>query len=290
MKLKNLILLFFASLLFVMCAPRRAVVVHNPAPPPMWGPMGYETVRYYYLPDLMVYYDVHTAMFMYPRGNRWVYRSYLPGYYGHFDLYNTYKVVLHDYYGPAPYQYFNNHRTMYAVGYRGNSAQATIGRRENDTRNYFAPNRNQSASAPGRRGDNASGTRNTTNTGTRNTTTSGTRGETTTGTRNTGATGTRTTTPAGSRTEASSPTRSATPATRTTAPATNRTEVTSPARASAPATRAQAQPAATVRPNPRLNAEDARATRQRTQELRQQSRTAPAAQPSRTTAPLRTRG
>jgi len=283
MKLKNLILLFFASLLFVMCAPRRAVVLQNPLQPPMWGPMGYETVRYYYLPDLMVYYDVHTAMFMYPRGNRWVYRSYLPGYYGHFDLYNTYKVVLLDYYGPAPYQYFNNHRTMYTVGYRGNSAQATLGRRENDTRNYFAPNRNQSANAPGRRGDNASGTRNTT--------TSGTRGETATGTRSTGAPGTRATVPAtGSRTEATSPTRATAPATRATTSV--RTDVTSPTRATTPATRAQVQPETTVRPNPRLNNDDAKATKKRTQELRQQSRTATPedVQRTRTTAPSRTRG
>jgi hypothetical protein len=286
MKLKNLILLFLASLLFVMCAPRRAVVVNNPSPPPMWGPMGYETVRYYYLPDLMVYYDVHTAMFMYPRGNRWVYRSYLPGYYGNFDLYHTYKVVLHDYYGPAPYQYFNNHRSMYAVGYRGNSVQATIGRRENDRRNYFAPNRSHSANAPGRRGDNTSGTRNTTSTSTRNTTTSGTRSETTSGTRNTSSSGTRATIPADTRNETTSSSPATTPSNRVTP---TRTDAT---RASTPPARAQVQPSETVRPNPRLNTEDARATKKRTQELRQQSRSSTPVnvQPSRSTTPSRTRG
>ena len=29
-------------------------------PPPPWGPAGYASVRYYYLPDIEAYYDVQS--------------------------------------------------------------------------------------------------------------------------------------------------------------------------------------------------------------------------------------
>lgn len=156
----KIFLLLFVALSTSMCVSHRTVVVQDPVmpPPPMWGPAGFDGIRYYYMPDMMVYYDLHTGMFIYPRGRRWVTRNYLPGYYGHFDLYNTHVVVINNYFGPSPYQFFNQHRVTYPVGYRGPAYQ-TIGRRGQDSRNYFAPNRGTSAqggrnsTAQGGRGD-----------------------------------------------------------------------------------------------------------------------------------------
>ena len=101
-----------------------AVNVNIGSPPP-WGPAGYSEVRYYYLPDVEAYYDVHTSMFIYNTGGAWVHRKYLPRQYRSYDLYGGYKVVMVDYRGNAPYVQFQEHKTKYARGYHG-QAQKTI--------------------------------------------------------------------------------------------------------------------------------------------------------------------
>jgi hypothetical protein len=98
----------------------------NIGTPPLWGPVGYTEVRYYYLPDVEAYYDIQAAMFIcYVDGN-WVHRTNLPSRYKSYDLYGGYKVVLTDYHGTAPYSYFKDHKSKYAKGYHG-PAQNTYG-------------------------------------------------------------------------------------------------------------------------------------------------------------------
>jgi hypothetical protein len=234
MRIKNLIILVFISGLFIRCAPSRPAVVSYPETPPMWGPAGYDQVRYYYFPDMMVYYDVHSSMFIYPRGSRWVSAYYLPSHYGHFDLYNSYKVVLTDYYGPSPYHNFNRHRQQYAAGSHW-PTQQTIGIRGQHG-NHYAPTRPRTSSAQGVR-------RNSTQ---QSSVRGNTRRESQTNN------GTRTTTPS---VQNQSGTR---------APASVR-----------PRSTQQASPRATpaeTRSNTRLSQPDARAVRERTQQIRQQNR------------------
>jgi len=105
--------------------------------PPQWGPTGYSDVRYYYLPDVEAYYDVHSSMFIYFNGISWVRRSSLPSKYRNYDLYNGYKVVMSDYHGNTPYSHFKEHRMKYAKGYRG-TPQKNFGERpdrKNDNEN-----------------------------------------------------------------------------------------------------------------------------------------------------------
>jgi hypothetical protein len=63
---------------------------------PLWGPVGYDYVNYYYLPDLGVYYDVPRGLFVYFDMGRWVFAPALPPRFGHYDLYHSYKVVIND--------------------------------------------------------------------------------------------------------------------------------------------------------------------------------------------------
>jgi len=98
--------------------------------PPAWGPAGYNSVKYYYLPDVEAYYDVQHSMFIYMVGNSWVHRSYLPVRYKNYDLYGGYKVVMNDYHGNSPYTNFKSYKMKYAKGYRGKS-QRNIGVRNN---------------------------------------------------------------------------------------------------------------------------------------------------------------
>jgi len=99
--------------------------------PPLWGPIGYSNVEYYYLPDIEVYYDIRTSQFIYFFDGKWIRSRDLPRRYRNYDLYSGYKVVLRDYHGTRPYIYFKNHRTKYYKGYKG-TPQRTIGKKDNN--------------------------------------------------------------------------------------------------------------------------------------------------------------
>ena len=125
--MKALKIITITSLLFLTGAVKAQVSVSiNFGSPPMWGPVGYTEVRYYYLPAIEAYYDIHSSMFIYYSGNTWVHRTYLPRRYRNYDLYSGYKVVLTEYRGDSPYSYFKEHKSNYSKKYRGNS-QKTIG-------------------------------------------------------------------------------------------------------------------------------------------------------------------
>ena len=118
----------FAGLFLITLSTQAQVSVNvNIGAPPVWGPVGYAEARYYYIPDIEVYYDIPSAMFIYFDGGGWVRATYLPYRYRHYDLYGAYKVCLDDY-GPNPYIYYKKHRKMYYHGYRG-PVQRTIGMR-----------------------------------------------------------------------------------------------------------------------------------------------------------------
>lgn len=91
----------------------------NIGTPPVWGPVGYTNMEYYYLPDIQSYYDVRASQFIYFGGGTWVRSSRLPRQYRNYDLYSGYKVVLNDYHGRTPYVYYDRHRTKYYKGYHG---------------------------------------------------------------------------------------------------------------------------------------------------------------------------
>lgn len=99
---------------------------------PAWGPSGYNDVRYYYLPDVEAYYDVHTSMFIYISGNKWIRRSHLPSRYHNYDLYRGYKVVMKGYKGNTPYYNFKNDKNRYKKGYHGKAKKTIEARKDNN--------------------------------------------------------------------------------------------------------------------------------------------------------------
>lgn len=113
--------LIFASVLFmsVFFAQAQVSVNVNIGTPPSWGPQGYDDSRYYYLPDIDIYYDIVQSQYIYDNNGRWVRERRLPAKYRQYDLYGGYKVVLTDYRGDAPYSYHSKHRTSYPKGYHG---------------------------------------------------------------------------------------------------------------------------------------------------------------------------
>ncbi|KIO50859.1 hypothetical protein [Flavobacterium hibernum] len=91
----------------------------NIGTPPNWGPQGNDDSRYYYLPDIDIYYDVAKSQYIYDNNGKWMRQNRLPERYRQYDLYGGYKVVLNDYKGDAPYTYHNKHRANYPKGYHG---------------------------------------------------------------------------------------------------------------------------------------------------------------------------
>ena len=61
---------------------------------PSWVSNGYQSVNYYYLPDINVYYHVPSKQYTYLQGNRWVNSRALPRQYRNYDLRRGQKVVI----------------------------------------------------------------------------------------------------------------------------------------------------------------------------------------------------
>lgn len=127
--MKTLKLIAIGIILLVSTASQAQVSVSlNIGTAPSWGPAGYTNIDYYYLPDVQAYYDIRASQFIYVGQGRWIRSRNLPGKYRNYDLYSGYKVILNNYHGHRPYNYYNTHRAKYRVGYRV-ANQRTIGHR-----------------------------------------------------------------------------------------------------------------------------------------------------------------
>ena len=102
----------------VYCSPKnlqaqvKVGVNINIGSQPVWGPVGYDYVDYYYLPDIDAYYYVPGRQFIYLSNGRWIFAASLPVAYRHYNLYSGYKVVINE---PRPYLHANVFRTRYAA-------------------------------------------------------------------------------------------------------------------------------------------------------------------------------
>ncbi len=94
--------------LMMGCGP--VIVTSRPtAPPPPWFyPNRLEVVRYVYFPELTIYYDLHTNMYLYFEGGIWVRRSVLPLRYRQYNLRRSRYVRVRDYRGDRIEEYHNN--------------------------------------------------------------------------------------------------------------------------------------------------------------------------------------
>jgi hypothetical protein len=105
--MKKLILLLVLSLLgFIPLKSLAQLNVNvNIGSQPLWGPVGYEHVDYYYLPDIDSYYYVPQRQFIYLNAGNWVFGTALPSRYSGYNLYNGYKVVINS---PQPYLHYKS--------------------------------------------------------------------------------------------------------------------------------------------------------------------------------------
>lgn len=99
---------------------------------PTWGPVGYDYVEYYYLPDIEVYYYVPRHQYVYLSNGNWIFAASLPSRYRAYNLYSGYKVVINE---PKPYLHFSSHKVKYAK-YKGNNGKQVVIRNSNDPKYY----------------------------------------------------------------------------------------------------------------------------------------------------------
>lgn len=129
MKTSHLLIL---SLTLFANVSTKAQVATYPGTPPPWGPTGYQNARYYYLPDLELYYDITTAQFIFNNGKEWTQNAILPNRFQYYDLFNGYKVVMNNYHGTKPYNDFTRYRLKFGKGYRDHHQQTFAEKAEND--------------------------------------------------------------------------------------------------------------------------------------------------------------
>jgi len=149
MKKQILLIALFVAASFGFAANAQVSVHFNIGLQPLWGPVGYDYVEYYYLPDIDAYYDVPNQVYVYYDGGQWVRRNYLPPRYANYDMYRSYKVVVNQ---PSPWLHHNTYRSRYA-GYRGRGGQEVI-RDSRQERYWENPNHPQHGYWHGRGHDN----------------------------------------------------------------------------------------------------------------------------------------
>lgn len=112
---------------------------------PLWGPVGYDYVSYYYLPQYDVYYNVPARKYVYLDGGQWIFAAALPPRFVNVDLYTTYKVVLTE---PRAYIYHKDHVVKYVKYKNGGAKQVVI--RNSDDPKYYIVKGHQKNSTPAR--------------------------------------------------------------------------------------------------------------------------------------------
>jgi hypothetical protein len=132
MKKICLLLTVVAGLFICTPASAQVRVNINIGSQPVWGPVGYDHVDYYYLPDIETYYYVPTRQFVYFNNGRWIYSSSLPYRYRNYDFNSGYKVVINQ---PGAYRNYSVHRAQYSR-YRNYGGRQMIIRNSNDPRYY----------------------------------------------------------------------------------------------------------------------------------------------------------
>ena len=127
-------LLLCVTILLAICTAETKAQVNvniNIGAQPVWGPVGYDHVDYYYMPDIETYYYVPTRQFIYLSGGNWVFAYGLPPAYRTYNLYSGYKVVVNR---PKAYLYHDTYRVKY-LPYKGKKSTVII-RDSNDPRYY----------------------------------------------------------------------------------------------------------------------------------------------------------
>jgi hypothetical protein len=110
--MKKLVLLIILCTCGLLCETTSAQIRFrvNIDTQPIWGPVGYDHVDNYYLPDIQAYYNVPSRQYTYQVNGRWITRASLPSKYRNYDMYRTRKVVMNE---NRPYMHHGDNVSKY---------------------------------------------------------------------------------------------------------------------------------------------------------------------------------
>ncbi len=131
MKMKFLMAFLILSLIAIDKPKAQFSLSFNIGTQPIWGPVGYDHVENYYLPDIEAYYNVPQKRYTYMQYGRWTTSYSLPPRYRNYNLYTGYKVVVNE---PRPYLHDNDYKAKYA-SFKGRHDQQPI--RDSREQKYF---------------------------------------------------------------------------------------------------------------------------------------------------------
>lgn len=147
-------MLFFSLVMYQQSKAQVSITI-NTGSQPAWGPVGYDYVDYYYMPDIDAYYYVPQQQFIYRETNNWVFARALPPRLKWYDPYHGYKVVIN---APKPYLQHNVYRLKYKK-YKGYENRQVIIRDSHDERykNNGRGNSEHNEEGYGKHNDNGNG-------------------------------------------------------------------------------------------------------------------------------------
>jgi len=132
MKTKILFAFFLSSFIQPFFSNAQTNISTNIGSQPFWGPIGYEHVDNYYMPEIESYYNIKSRNYMFMIDGKWITSLSLPPRYSNYDLFHGYKAVINK---PNPYLHFNNHRVKY-ISYWNKRDQVSI--RDSKEVKYYA--------------------------------------------------------------------------------------------------------------------------------------------------------
>lgn len=147
MKKIMMIPLFFLLMIMYRAGAQVSLNVNfNIGSQPVWGPVGYDYVEFYYLPDIEVYYWVPRRQYVYLSNGRWVFATYLPARYRSYNLYTGYKVVINE---PRAWNHFHSHKTKY-ISYKNKHGQQVVIKNSKDPKYYVVKGHPNYKNHPGK--------------------------------------------------------------------------------------------------------------------------------------------
>jgi len=114
-------------------AQLRVNVKFNIGSQPGWGPVGYDYVEYYYLPDIDAFYYVPRQQYVYMYRGHWRFTRSLPYQFRDYNFNTGYKVVVNE---DRPYDHIDTYRKQYGSNRGHHDDNQEIIRNSHDSRYY----------------------------------------------------------------------------------------------------------------------------------------------------------
>lgn len=93
-KFSSILVLVLSMTAFTGCSGPQQLSSRDEYYQPAWAPPYYSGARYYYFPDIEVYYDLQNEDYVYLNNGQWLFSPSFPTMYSNYDVYSGFIVTL----------------------------------------------------------------------------------------------------------------------------------------------------------------------------------------------------